>query len=100
MTRPITEVAADVLAADQQATPGPWRFGALERGGRHVTDRSGYLFAQVDDDGNGRLIAAYRSDAPEMARALIDIAAILDSDVDVIEGIAALRRRLGLPEVP
>lgn len=38
-------------------TARPWRYGALEFGGRALVDAHGYFFAQVDDDGNGRFCA-------------------------------------------
>ena len=48
------------------ATRRPWRFGLSEVvRTRVVIDGNGYLFAQVDDDGNGRLIAAAANALPE-----------------------------------
>ena len=108
----IMTIAAAVLQREREATPGPWRYGALEHGGRFVTDGAGYLFAQVDDDGNGRLIAAYRTAAPALARfvGLVDKAlreAQEDADRsadsashrDITFMLDGVRRRLGL-EVP
>ena len=50
----ILDKARALIALANGATPAPWRYGALEHGGRCVADGRGYLFAQVDDDGNGR----------------------------------------------
>lgn len=67
MANSILDKARAIIALERGTTPDPWRYGALEHGGRCVTDGRGYLFAQVDDDGNGRFIAESRTTAPELA---------------------------------
>ena len=108
-TKPITTIAAEVLDLANGATPEPWRYGALEHGGRCVTDGRGYLFAQVDDDGNGRLIASYRSATPELAAFVQKAADVLVhapvQDSGPFEAgwngaIDYVSKLLGLPEVP
>lgn len=86
MATDILALARETLALADGATPGPWRYGALEHRGRYVTDGRGYLFAQVDDDGNGRLIAGYREAAPELARFVERVDAVLRDVLDHATG--------------
>ena len=62
MTISITALRA-LLAA---GTPGPWEYGALAYSGRYLRDGRGYVFANVDDDGNGALITAAVNALPEL----------------------------------
>lgn len=60
------------------ATPAPWRYGALEFGGRCLMDAGGYVFAQIDDDGNGRFAAGARSTLPAALDEIEQLRAKLD----------------------
>jgi len=69
MKDPMTPLSIDEAEAIcRGATSLPWRYGAIEHGGRCLVDARGYVFAQVDDDGNGRF-AAYASVALPIALA-------------------------------
>lgn len=56
MTTP-SALSAEVREALAGATQYPWRVCALSEGYPLIQDANGYRFAQVDDDGNRRLIA-------------------------------------------
>jgi len=53
-----------------------------------------------DYDNLARYVVGAYGDAPDLASAITDIAAILDSDMNVIEGITAIRTRLSLDAPP
>lgn len=63
-------LAEQLEQADTGSTAAPWQYGQLEFGGRMLRDGNGYVFAQVDDDGNGRACATLRNLAADCARAL------------------------------
>jgi hypothetical protein len=74
------------------ATAGPWRYGAIEHGGRMLVDGSGYLFAQVDDGGNGAFIARARTAWPEALNRIEQ----LEAECERLRGLLpAVVRKLG-----
>ncbi len=94
---PITTLAAIVartLGHDKAVTPGPWEYVNIDDGESHATGRSPRV-VDVDDchvcnvtGAEARFIAAARTDAPAMARAL---AALLPL-------VPLLERRLALTQ--
>lgn len=80
------EVAEEVLRLDAAATPGPW-----EAEGDAIFDRSGdgvcevrawsstsWRRTRVADEANASLIAAYRTAAPDLAREVQRLRALVD----------------------
>jgi hypothetical protein len=74
----ITKQAQESLALADGATKKPWRFGMHAQGTRHVVDGQGYMFCQVDDDGNGRLIVHASTALPDLANAWLAVQEALD----------------------
>lgn len=72
MKRSAEETAAEVLRLDRAATPGSWRVGdsedCPEGDGDMVYDAREFLCGPFAREEDARLIAAYRTAAPELAR--------------------------------
>jgi hypothetical protein len=88
----LVERAREALSG---ATKEPWRYGALEFGGRAVVDGSGYFFAQVDDDGNGRFIAASRTLVPDLLAEVSRLQKLCEEACGIGEHVTRIARSHG-----
>jgi hypothetical protein len=75
-------------------TARPWKYGALEFGGRGIVDGHGYHFAQVDDDGNGYLICAAVNEAEGLLNRLDEAAALINRQEMTLSDMSRERERL------